>query len=185
MFLKQDGLPKADVVIIDERFWSASLRGTDHKIHFSPHRLDQLFQVPASNGKGLDPDASMDLHHISHPIYKLVMGDALTPAKLADAGVTAENCRFAARCFYRIAGKVDLSPPFGEASSVLRGAIQRFVKGALSWNPSDPATRPVHGIRAAAGLGKSDVVLEFLAKPEMVGLNVAYYVPGASAFGRA
>lgn len=69
-----------------------------------------------------------------------------------------------------------LSPAL--ASSKLRTAIQGHASEVLTWAQTDRSTpAPVLAVRASAGVGKSEAVLDVLATPEWGNRRVLYLVP--------
>jgi hypothetical protein len=127
LFVAGEGLPKPDLVVIDERFWPASLRGVEHPYSITVARLDHWTQVPLPGPRAhavVDADASEKLHRVSRTLYALIKADAFTVAKIVEAGVTAADCRFAAGCHYRLVEDLPVSP--GQEAAVQRQRIEQY-----------------------------------------------------------
>jgi hypothetical protein len=73
-----------------------------------------------------------------------------------------------------------------DAAELGRQAVRRFIEQMLAWTPAPPddpldynteAPPPAVALRASVGLGKSEMILRELVRPELAGKRVHYFVP--------
>lgn len=69
--------------------------------------------------------------------------------------------------------------PAAEAAARLRAEVAAFLERATAWHAAPDTPPPVVGIKAAAGLGKTEATIRALAAiPGVEAMHVEYYVPG-------
>ena len=101
---------------------------------------------------------------------------AATPTSITGMPFPALN-RAAFRRVRSAAARSPKMPAF-QASARLREAINDHAREAMKWARGDRQGKaPVLAIRASAGIGKSQAVLEVLAQPEWANARVLYLVP--------
>ena len=122
LFIPHGKLPKADINIIDERFWQAALRGMNGKTYVVLPRL-KTGHLPRGNG-WLDMNRTADLATISARAHDVFHDGTLSPEALLNAGVTASDCRFAAGVWYDLLADLGVTP--GMKSSTQRSRIEAY-----------------------------------------------------------
>jgi hypothetical protein len=118
---KPEGIPKPDLVVIDESFFQTCLRGVEGPLKSRPFILpDQLRgtrDVPMKGGfGGYDVDATEELSKLSGRAADLLEGDRLSPSAFLAAGFTAADAHRAASLEYSRREASDISPAMTAAA---------------------------------------------------------------------
>lgn len=107
-----DGLPQAEINVIDERFWPAALRGTDRPVFIGLHRLTAT-RLPGRRATSATRIA--DLLAIAHKAAGVFAENAAPgPAAFRAAGLTASDCAFAKGIEYSLVEELRITPGMAE-----------------------------------------------------------------------
>jgi hypothetical protein len=112
---RPEGIPKPDLVVIDESFFQTCLRGVEGPLKSRPFiSSDQLRgtrYVPTKGGiGGYDMDATEELSGLSQRAADVLEGDILSPKAFLATGFTAADAYRARELEYRRREVSDISP---------------------------------------------------------------------------
>ena len=124
------GMPKPDLVVIDERIWPASLRGMNSRTVVPLDRLRRVTPVPVKRGRragSVDDAKTADLEAITAKAYRAFdaarrRGRQPTIPELRAAGLSAADCRAAAGIWYGLVEELGITP--GMPAPVQRARLE-------------------------------------------------------------
>ncbi len=126
---KGKGIPKPELLVLDEAFWSQGLFGNDHKILTALNELEGFVSVTHEHGRDLfgtiracaEADAMADLEPVREKLRSILASAPVGPLRREHIeGLTVEACRAAANAEGRRLVVPKLSPAMTGAEIMRR-----------------------------------------------------------------